>query len=556
MKKFLLALLIIIMTLSFAACSDEDVTTEDITTGPVTEKTVTVTYKTEAGGKIIGEATQSGTTKGSICTFTEVRAEALEGYIFAGWSDGKTSDTRTDILDKDSTFTAIFRKIHTVKFVSGGNGSFKGTTFQEIIDGGTTAAVTARPDPGYRFVSWSDGSKDATIQITPKEDVTLTANFEIQPLSLPIFHINTENSEPILSKEIYVPSKFSVTNAEAEHLITDATGKVKGRGNTSWKNDKKPYHIEFDTEVDLFGNGAAKGWNLISNHTDYSMVRNYLAYTAASKMSKLGGMGQMQFVELYVNGSYDGVYLICEQIEIHEKRVNLTETGELDTGYIVELDGRGEGDCFVVNNKYYAMKAPKKYSKEQKNYIGMYVYDCLNAIKGEDWEVITSLMDVESFAESYLIHEIHKCCDVGYASFYMVKDAGGKLAAGPVWDFDRSLGNVYNKAGSMEPAALFASKENEWFAALLKHPEFVELVKEKLKDYNATLTKTYEDCFTYVESHKDSFERNDERWDIIGTDLYPNPSNLVRLNSWQLHLDHNKDFLNKSMSYLLKTYGD
>ncbi len=465
---------------------EDPTTTEPIETPTTPAPTYSVTYKATAGGYISGTTQQSGQSRDGSYTFSPVTAVASPGYVFKGWSDGKTESGRADTLSSDKEFTAIF---------------------------------------------------------------------EIQPLSLPIFEINTENAEPILSKEIYVKCGITVSNTEEGFTLDNEAGKIKGRGNTSWKNNKKPYNLKFDEPVDLFGNGAAKGWAIISNHTDYSLIRNYLAYSVGAEFSKLGGIGQMQFVDLYVNGQYDGVYMICEQIEIHENRINISTSEELDTGYIVELDGRGEGDCFVVDNKYYAMKGPDDYTKAQKNYIGMYVLDCVNALKSEDWEAITSLLDVESFAESYIVHETHKCCDVGYASFYLIKDKGGKLQSGPMWDFDRSLGNVYNKAGSQDANKLFASYESQWYAYLLKHEEFVQLVCEKLAEYAPIMEETYKKCFDYVEAHSDSFIRNDTRWGILGTDLYPNPSNLVNTKTWQGQVEHNKKFLEDSLKFMLETYS-
>ncbi|MBQ8393783.1 MAG: CotH kinase family protein [Clostridia bacterium] len=559
MKKILILLIITVMTaVLMVSCSEDDgADTNTTTTAPSPkERTITVTYAVDGGGKIVGETQQTITTPLVMHTFEMVEAVPDEGYAFMGWSDGGTAPKRSDTLNESATYTAIFKKKHRITFTTDGHGHINGNTSQSVADGRGTYPVTAIAAPGYKFVGWSNGATTPKISIVATEDTQLTAIFEVQPLTLPILSINTENGDPILSKEIYVNCQFSVSNTDDEYKLSAEPGKIKGRGNTSWKNDKKPYHIKFDEPVDLFGNGEAREWNLISNHTDYSMIRNYLAYTVASKFSTLGGLGEMQFVELYLNGQYDGVYLVCERIEIAENRVNITtsEPGVLDTGYIVELDGRGEGDCFAVNGKYYAMKAPENYTKEQKNYIGMYVYDCLNALENGDWEDICNLIDVESFAESYIVHEVHKCCDVGYASFYMVKDSGGKLRCGPVWDFDRSLGNVYNKAGSQDPKKLFASIENEWFAALLKHEEFVQLVGEKLDIYAPIMEETYEECFAYVESHKSSFERNDLRWSILGRDLYPNPSNLVKIKTWQGQVDYNKQFLKDSLKFMLETY--
>ena len=558
MKKFILLLLLIFSSALIISCGDgnDETSTFDFdTTVEVVEKTVSVTYEATEGGTIIGEKNQSATITKPSYFFKEVTAVADEGYVFKGWSDGTMTESRRDILSSDRTYTAIFKKLHTITFIAGKGGTIRGNLVQEVAEGETNFSVTAIANPGYVFTGWSTGATTNILRVTPEEATEVTAYFEPVTLSLPVININTENDAPIITKEFYINCDVTITNTKTEFTLSEESAEIKGRGNTSWKNDKKPYHVKFNGAVDLFGNGAARDWAIIPNHTDYSMVRNYLAYSAAAQMETLGGLGQMQFVELYLNGSYDGVYLVCEQIEPHENRVQMeTAEGVLDAGYIIELDGHSDGDRFVINNKYYTIHTPNNYTKDQKNYIGTYVIECLDAIKSGDWESVTALMDVSSYAESYIIHEIHKCCDVGYSSFYMIKDAGGKLRCGPVWDFDRSLGNVYNKAGSQDPNALFASYENEWFAGLLEYDEFVQLVCEKLAYYEDVLRDTYEECFEYVRSHKDSFERNNTRWDILGKDLYPNPSNLVRIRTWSGQVDYAESFLYDSLDYMLDIY--
>ena len=575
MKKILIFTLLILLTLTVVSCGGNDTTTKDsvtttsptATTAPSTTTSavtttapvggISVKYTATSGGRITGKTEQWGDNPSGTVTFAYVEAIADEGYVFTGWSDGNKSAKRQDALSQSTEFTAIFKKTVKIELISGKNGSIDGETVITSA-AGESITIKAVPNVGYKLASWSDGNKDSTRTISPESDVTLTATFEKEYLSLPVLSINTESGEMITSKDIYVRCTVTTENTEDEYTISAEAGKVKGRGNTSWKNNKKPYHIKFDNEVDLFGNGAARDWTVISNHTDYSMIRNFLAYSLGEQFDSLKGMGQMQFVDLYVNGQYDGVYLVCEQIEIHKNRIDLSTGTELDTGYIIEMDGRADGDHFTVGNKHYVLKDPeigkKGYTSEHMNYIGNYVLSCVNALNEGDWEKICSLMDVESFAEAYIIFETHKCCDVGYASFYMTKDKGGKLKCGPLWDFDRSLGNVYNKNGSLDPKALFASYENVWFAALLEHEEFTQLVCEKLAHYAPIMEQSYKDSFALVEAHSDSFVRNNERWGILGEYLYPNPNNLIAIKTWQGQVDFNKQFLEDSLEFMLETY--
>ena len=79
--------------------------------------------------------------------------------------------------------------------------------------------------------------------------------------------------------------------------------------------------------------------------------------------------------------------------------------------------------------------------------------------------MVTELVDVESFAQAYIIFELYKNPDVDYSSFYMYKDAKGKLKCGPVWDFDMCLGNVSHKGTDVQKynyLALAANHPIRW----------------------------------------------------------------------------------------------
>lgn len=54
-----------------------------------------------------------------------------------------------------------------------------GTDCQSIFHGGTTVTLTATPDPGSTFVTWSDPACGAnpTCPIDVEDDVSVTATF-------------------------------------------------------------------------------------------------------------------------------------------------------------------------------------------------------------------------------------------------------------------------------------------------------------------------------------------------------------------------------------------
>lgn len=586
MKKSFLALFVaVIMLFCFFSCSKdgadeqsssetsdvsvessvEETTTEETTTEETTTEeetstelpSVTVEYIIEEGGSIVGSQLQTVTVGESTRT---VSVKAKEGYKFLGWDDGHKSTDRSDVATEDKAYTARFVKVHTVQIVYDDKiGTVSGKLTQEIEDGKKTTTLYATPNLGYEFVGWSTGETSKYIQVAPTEDMMIEAIFKRDEDVFPIVTIHTKNGVGITSKSSYVDCTVTIDNTSEEFMLDRAEGKIRGRGNTTWDYAKKPYKIKLDEATDLFGNGASREWTLIANYIDLSLVRNYLALSLAAKLDGIPWTTSTQFVDVYLNGEYLGVYMLCEQIEVAENKINIdTNYQNVDTGFLIERDGRADGNSFFVGGESYVLKSPDsddpmEYKSAHKEFIMAYMEECLTALQGEDFSKVEELMDVESFAHAYIVFEVFKCVDVGYASFFMHKDVGGKLTCGPVWDFDRSMGVVGNSHGA-SINNLWAKSENIWFRNLLNHEEFVLLVSKTLSDYEKTMRDTMNDCFAYIEQNASGFRRNFLRWNLIGKNVWPNPSEIWRLSSWQAQVDYTKNYFEKSLEFLLKNY--
>ena len=141
-----------------------------------TGKNYTVKYTAEAGGRIEGSVTQ----KTAVWSTTEaVTAIAEEGYRFVGWSDGVTSDTRSDTVIADATYTARFEKVtFTVSYIAAEGGSILGTAEYTVPYLTAIGPVEAVAQEGYRFVGWSDGETAVIRSDTVTENTSYTALFE------------------------------------------------------------------------------------------------------------------------------------------------------------------------------------------------------------------------------------------------------------------------------------------------------------------------------------------------------------------------------------------
>ena len=476
-------------------------------------------------------------------------------------------------------------------------GTLSGETSQVVTEGNESTEVTATAKQGYTFACWSDGTKSATITVNPEKDVDLVACFTPNSTGLPVMTINTEGGAAINTKEYYINCEITVLDTETGKNVGAAVAEIKGRGNSTWNLAKKPYKFKFDKKQDLFGFGKEKTWVLLADHRDFTLLRNMSAFGVAQVFSELGTSSLAQSVELYVNGQYAGVYLLCEQTQIKENRVNVTEEdseleqGPKDLGYLVEMDGWAiangsstpnlttEGDIYVsvpdaLNSKRrYAVKDPEDIfydaegnlipyaSNPYLQYVQEYLRAAIAAAQGDDYDAACQLIDVKSFAQAYIVFEIFKNPDTNYSSVYFYWDKDGKLICGPVWDFDMALGNVSHKDKQgitdafSDPTVLWSNTQNPWFKGLLKFKEFQKLVLDELLANKDAIAEAFDACIAYANEHAESYKKNfEDKWDVIGDSLFSIPDYLKEIKTWEGQVEFMVDYFYESLNGLVEYY--
>ncbi len=156
----------------FVAWSDGNTDNPRIIDITVPDADYTATFAKKKYSVKVNENVSGGSvTGGGIYEHGEVAvitAEPATGYDFVGWGDGSTSPTRNVLVTKPLEYNAIFKKkvfLVSSAVNSTAMGRVTGTGNYEY---GSTATLTAVPNVGYKFVSWSDGT------ISPEKSFTVT----------------------------------------------------------------------------------------------------------------------------------------------------------------------------------------------------------------------------------------------------------------------------------------------------------------------------------------------------------------------------------------------
>lgn len=292
-------------------------------------------------------------------------------------------------------------------------------------------------------VTVNDYSSPVTFTVRSKIEYTFTVSLTYS--SLPKVFIETAGGKEIPSKweDWLSGSSVTVYNPDWTVDYSGSTG-IRGRGNSTWGYPKKPYALKLDSKAKILGMPKHKRWVLLANWMDRTLLRNCVSFNLAER-TDLAYTPRGQFVEVFINGSHKGNYFLCEHIKVDENRVNIDELDEDETdgGYIMELDSYFDETYKFRSERRglpYMFKDPDEVTPEQFEFIQSFVnnleaslYDDARFATGEYKDYI----DVDSFIDWWMVMELTGIWEPNHPkSCYMHKDKGGKLTAGPVWDFD------------------------------------------------------------------------------------------------------------------------
>ncbi|MBR4963415.1 MAG: CotH kinase family protein, partial [Muribaculaceae bacterium] len=402
-----------------------------------------------------------------------ITAVAKEGYKFVNWTvDGvevSTNATYTDVKSGDKAYIANFKALEMFSVsVSSSNEEFGSATASQTGDVLEDSEVkyTATATGENKFVNWTVDGK--IVSLANPYVATITSNMDVvanfadkypQLTTVPTIYINTEGGVPVVSKDDYVNAYVSVRGAaNEEDNITEVLTEIKGRGNSTWGMDKKPYRLKFDKKIKFLGNAAKeKNWVLLANYADKTLMRNALAFETARNMFEFGFTPSVTFVDVVLNGENLGSYMLTDQVEVKSKRVPVTEQDETTTindpeitgGYLIEVDGFADSEISWFQTTK-GMKVTIKYPKDdeinsdQSSYISNYTQQMENALFSSSYTNAETgwrkYIDEASMVDWYIACELFGNSDAWWST-YMYKERNDVFKFGPLWDFDIAFNN-------------------------------------------------------------------------------------------------------------------
>lgn len=393
---------------------------------------------------------------------------------------------------------------------------------------------------------------------------------------MPKLYVSTYGA-PITNKEDYVSCDVSLSSSNEDLGFWCEEAGIRLRGNSTMNTPKKPYRIKFKSKINLLGmnDGAkCKSWVLLADWFDDSMIRNTTALSLAqSVLSEYAS--DWRYVRLMLNGEDQGVYILAEQSQINQYRINIEEAGEdtpeLRSGYLYEVEGSrvDEGKYYVsyeeldiydfLGEKYTVQSTDiqedgkrrsgiflelkndntsdgqKAFAEKYAQNIVTLIYsatyegicyemdDDLNLIRRDDLtpqEAISAAVDLDSMARMYLVNELICNFDSFKKSSYFYVDFSeggtGKLTFTCPWDHDRAFVKSWDSIEPVDYDAYFTARRSLFYVMMMNHDFFRQTVGEIWQEVYANsqaFRNTREMIGKISDRYAEDFAEEAELWD-------------------------------------------
>ena len=351
-----------------------------------------------------------------------------------------------------------------------------------------------------------------TFQYTVKAEFLLSA--------IPELTITTTDPSiaEIPSKDYYLEGTLAVNGRGG---YEDYTGKteVKGRGNSTWGYPKKPYRLKLNKKAEICGLGKAKNYVLLANHLDPTLMLNSVAF-------KIGRLLELPFtnhaipVDVVLHGIYKGSYLLTEQIEVKENRVDLDENNSV----MWELDSYWDDEPKFKSTAFnlpVMVKDPdlttEQFEYWKKDFNAFTTQFAKEPLEGNSY---VDMIDIESVAKFLITFNLVHNMEINHPkSVFLHKEGNGKYVMGPIWDFDWAYDyeGTSNHFGCYN-TPLFSSSMNgvgtAFFQRFLQDSRVKAIYKRTWQDFkNNKLDALLQYVDDYAVMLKPSVERNSELWE-------------------------------------------
>jgi hypothetical protein len=451
-------------------------------------------------------------------------------------------------------------------------GSTGTLTFKAAVNASASsfpATDAANPDSATTTLTLSGGIQAVTSGSKLELTVSLeNPSFIPATTNLPVIRMMTQDGAPVLNKADYVQGDITITPGSADPTDSPYTGSLETHlhGNSTLAMPKKAYKVKLASKAPLLGMPSNKNWILLANYDDKTLMRNYVALELSQRLG-MPWTPSSVFVELFLNGQYEGNYELTQEVDIGKTQVNINEMDDTDNsgkaltgGYLLEIDAHQDEDFVFTTSHWveFGLDDPDPATSEQSSYIQSYVQQAEDALYSANFTDPTTgwraYFDQDTLINWYLVNEIMGNIDATfYSSIYVYKDKNNPLLyMGPVWDFDISTGNVnYNPI--VNPDLWWVGTGAAWYSRLFQDPKFTDAVIARWKQVKASQLDTLPAFIDQTAAYLNQSQQNNfQRWPILGETVWPNSE---AAGSYQGEVGFLKSWLTQRIAWMDLQFG-
>ncbi len=413
-----------------------------------------------------------------------------------------------------------------------------------------------------------------------RENTTLTFDHHVRVLSgttaehQSSLYIHIDGDVEDINRDDYIAMETSLmtnVNGQMDLIESNVVGRIRGRGHSTWYTyPKKPYKLKFDEKISLLGLPKAKEYVLLAEYADKSLLRNVLTHELSKQLSGIEHALETRYVDLYINLEYRGLYVLTEQVEIKENKLDFDiDFNTNNLSFFIEYDNRYYADdnpdtdprqWTFYNGIAYNIKEPdyedEAFTPTFNEAIASYLKDVSDSIKNADnIDDISVYVDIDNWIDYFLLQEITKNVDVGYSSVYLYKKKDSEqLKFGPLWDFDFAYGNADYIDYSPEGFYGLRSDKNYWYHLIMEIPEVRLRYQERALEILPTLKTVADKIMTDVsQSMLNRVNENFILWPTLDIYIWPNPTEVVAANTYIKQIEYLKNYVDSRIDWLLET---
>jgi hypothetical protein len=323
---------------------------------------------------------------------------------------------------------------------------------------------------------------------------------------------------------------------------------IERRGQSSQMFPKVSYALELRRDAPLLGMPADDDWVLYAPYNDKTLMRNVVAYETARAVGMYAA--RTRFVELRLNGSYHGVYVLMERLELGDDRV----AGEALLELTFPFQARSKDPSFrtPVKRRPIVWEDPERgdLTRKRANAIAGRVRGAERALYGRgSWR---RYIDEASAVDFALVQELFKNQDAFHASTYMALHGDGRLRLGPVWDFDISMGN--SDYGPSRRLRGWMLSRRDWAERLYSDRAFMRRMAARWRSLRGAGLRR--DVFATVDGAgaqlRGAVVPNFRRWPVLDRRIWPNPR---ARGSYRAEVGFLRSWLDRRIRWLDRKFG-